>query len=97
MDDDLRPEEVELVGQWLDIGSRIVADGVAARIRWLIDERLEPLAVAPAGRGGVYRDPADGRLWELLHPYPEMHGGGPPMLRVISAADAMARYGLDGA
>ena len=97
MDEDLRPDENELVGQWLDIGSRIVADGVAARIRFLVGERLERLAISRDKRSALYRDANDGRLWELTHPYPEMNSGGPPRLRVIAPADAMLKYGVDGA
>jgi hypothetical protein len=97
MEDDLRPDEAELIGQWLDIGSRIVADGVAARIRFLTEERLQKLAVSRDKRSTLYRDPADGRLWELSYPYPEFNAGGPPRLCVIAPPAAMLKYGLDGA
>ena len=91
--DELQPTETDLVGQWLDTGSRIEADAVTARIQWLIAERLERVAEAEGGWAILYRDPGDGRLWELTYPQSEMHGGGPPRLTVISAREAAAKYG----
>lgn len=93
--DDLRPDERELVGQWLDVGSRIEEDAVATRIRWLVTQRLERRAEAPDGSASLHRDPTDGRLWELTRPWAGVPGGGPPMLSVVSPEEARARWGDD--
>lgn len=92
MDEDLRANEVDLVGQWLDVGNRIVGDGVTTRIEWLVAERLERIGADSSGWETLYRDPRDGRLWEHTHPYGEMHGGGPPRLSCIAPADAARKY-----
>ena len=89
--DDLRPEETDLVGQLLDTGSRIEPDAVGARIAWLTAERLEPVAVALGGTSRVFRDPRDGRLWELTYPWPHWPHGGPPRLTALSPEDAARR------
>lgn len=91
--DVLRPEETDLVGQWLDTGNRIEADAVCARIERLVAEHLERLASSDDGRATLYRDPLDGRLWELTYPYGEMRGGGPPRLTVVAPEHARAKYG----
>jgi Immunity protein 27 len=92
--DDLQPHETELLGQRLDVGSRIVGDAVEDRIAWLIGEALERVAVAERNWAALYRDPRDGRLWELTYPWGEMHGGGPRRLRLITPAEARAKYGV---
>lgn len=91
--DDLRPDERDIVGQWLDVGSRIEEDAVAARIRWLVTARLERCAERPDGTASLHRDPADGRLWELTRPWADAPHGGPPRLTVVALEDARARWG----
>lgn len=93
MHEDLQPTDSDLMGQWLDTGSRMEGDAVWARIEWLTAERLERLAVDPTGGDTLFRDPRDGRLWELTHPFGEMHGGGPPRLAVLTPAEAARKYG----
>src|SRR5690242_19629593 len=92
--DDLRPDETELVGQWLDTGSRIEGDAVGARIAWLTARRLVRLGAV--GRDALFRDPRDGRLWELTHPHGAWPTGGPPRLTAIPAGAAARRYGTTG-
>ena len=91
---DLRPWETELSGGWLDLGSRVVDNEVTVRIHRLLRHRLQKLAESDGGWTVLYRDPRDGRLWELTHPHNEIHGGGPPCLTVIEAARATARFHL---
>ena len=58
---------------------------------------LENLDVAEGGWSKLYRDPSDGRLWELTFPNSEWHGGGPPCLTCISREKADGKYGdVDG-
>lgn len=91
--DMLRPEETDLVGQWLDTGNRIEGDAVCGRIRRLTAEHLERIADSGDGWETLYRDPVDGRLWEHTYPHSELHGGGPPRLSVITPEHAAAKYG----
>jgi len=70
----------------------IRVDAVAARIKELTDTHLRTIAVTENGWETLYRDPTDLRFWELTYPHSEMHGGGPPMLRCITAEEAHAKY-----
>ena len=88
----LRPEEVDLVGQWLDLGGRLEGDAVTDRIQALIHEHLVRITSSDDGWDSLYRDPTDGRLWELTYPHSERHGGGPPRLKHLEPADAARKY-----
>ncbi len=87
---DLKPEEKELVGMWLDLGMKVTGDAVCDRVIWLTAERLEKLGENSAELAELYRDPRDGRLWERLLPF----AGGPPTLRFISREDAERKFAL---
>jgi len=89
---ELRPEETELVGMWLDLGMKVTGDAVADRVEWLTATRLEKLAENRAELAVLYRDPRDLRLWEKVLPF----AGGPPTLRCIAPADAAMRFGVTG-
>ena len=65
-------------------------------IRSLVADSLAKVATDQSGWTSLYRDPSDNRLWELTYPHGEMHGGGPPTLRRITAEYALRKYpGLD--
>lgn len=89
----LTPEETELRGFWLDLGSSMTPDAVWERIDLLTGEHLEHRATAGNGTDRLYRDPADGRLWELTRVAPLMKDGGPPRLALIGADEAEKKYG----
>ena len=65
-----------------------------ARAAQLTAMKLVKLASRAGGWISLYRDPEDNRLWELSYPQSEMHGGGPPLLRVVSRIDATVAFGL---
>lgn len=90
----LGPDETDLIGQWVKEGNRVIGDPVEARIDRLIAHHLQKLAVSPEFGGWeiLYRDPDDGRYWELTYPHGEMHGGGPKRLTNIPAMAAIAKY-----
>jgi len=92
MFEELKAEETELIGMWLDLGLKVTGDAVADRVEWLTATRLEKLAEHPDGLAELYRDPRDGRLWEKVLPF----AAGPPSLRCITPADATARFGIAG-
>lgn len=89
----ITPEETELRGYWLDLGSAVTPDAGWERIRLLTTEHLELLASREDGREKLYRDPADGRFWELAPVEPRLPAG-PPMLRVIDSGLASDKYGV---
>jgi hypothetical protein len=85
----LQPDEQELSlrftdGRW--------DSTVSARIHALTSQHLQKCASTDAGWSVLYRDPQDGRFWELTYPHAEMHGGGPARLSIISEEAAHHRY-----
>jgi hypothetical protein len=72
---------------------RAIADRVCERIHELVTSHLKELGRDESGWDALYRDPDDGRLWELTHPRSDAHGGGPPQLRVLNEAEARTKYG----
>jgi hypothetical protein len=93
----LKPEETELQGYWLDLGSSVVPDANWERIDRLTNDYLEPVAVSADGTCRLYRDPTDGRFWELSRIAPQMKDGGPPLLSTIGLPEAAHKYRLDPA
>ena len=91
----LAPGESDLIGRWQLDGDEIVADETCKRIDWLINYHLVPVGTDPSGWDDLYRDPDDGRLWELTRPQSEMHGGGPPRLTCMTIDEARRKYQLD--
>lgn len=91
---ELRADEIDLVGAWVTLDGVALADPVTRRIEELIAHKLERVASAEAGWTTLYRDPRDGRYWEHTYPHCAWHGGGPPRLTAVSAADVVSRYGV---
>lgn len=92
---DLGPEERVLAGSWPEPRAGTVHDEIDRRIFWLVSRRLTRLAVAEGGWRQLYRDPRDGRLWELSFPHGSLHGGGPRRLECVTAPLAAERYGVE--
>jgi hypothetical protein len=64
------------------------------RIHWLVTNSLQKVSVDASGWCILYRDPEDGRYWELTYPQGEMHGGGPPRLTCLEVSAAVRKYRL---
>jgi hypothetical protein len=92
--DDLRSDEVELVGQWIQRQGHVGGDQACERIEWLVAHCLERVATDTSGWETLFRDHNDGRFWERTYPRGEMHGGGPPTLRLLAPAIAARKYGV---
>jgi Immunity protein 27 len=90
---DIKPSETVLTGQCILQGGRPVADDVCKRILTLAKSYLVELGRDASGWNALYRDPNDGRYWELIYPQSELHGGGPPQLRCLTAEEARQKYG----
>jgi hypothetical protein len=90
----LEPTESDIIGHWVvNRSDKVVGDDATERIEWLIPTQLTELATDDTGWETLYRDPRDGRLWELTYPEGERHGGGPPRLTLVSTEQAMTKYG----
>jgi hypothetical protein len=90
----LRPSETLLKGEWIASANGVVADATCKRIDALTEGLLRHLANDATGWESLFQDPTDGRLWELYYPQSEMHGGGPPSLRNVTAVQASSKYVL---
>jgi hypothetical protein len=86
------PNETEIVGNWITVDGQVRADEACHRIGMLTEHSFEKLGADPTGWETLYRDPTDGRLWECVYPKSEMHGGGPPTIRVLSIEQAIEKY-----
>ncbi len=89
---DPAPDESLLAGAWLPTDAGPAPDVVEQRIRWLIADRFECIACTNDGWSWLFRDPRDGRLWELTFPAGMVLHSGPRRLSVIDAATASDRY-----
>lgn len=92
MMEDLRPDETELTGAWINVDGEVDGDVVCERIQFLTNERLETIGKDPSGWDTLFQDPQDGRYWERIYPQGDWHGGGPPMLTNLSANEAREKY-----
>jgi hypothetical protein len=68
----IQPTETILTGQWLVQGGRVVADEVCKRILALTNSYLIEVSRDASGWNVLYRDPNDGRYWELTYPRGEL-------------------------
>lgn len=89
----LLPEEKDLVGKWKLAGNTLECDSTARRIDRLVKEQLRQLGTDPSGWDVLYKDPDDGRLWELTYPESDSEGGGPPRLTHLDRDSAISKYG----
>jgi len=89
----LAAEEEELLGTWITSSTGIKKDRVCERIEALVAHHLQELGKDRSGWDTLFRDPDDGRLWELAYPASTSEGGGPPRLSRVSAAAARDKYG----
>ena len=91
---DIEPSETIITGQWIIRNGHVVGDEACHRIRSLASSYLEKIGWDTSGWETLYRDPNDGRYWELTFPQGELHGGGPPQLRCLVADEALQKYGF---
>jgi hypothetical protein len=89
----IKPSEKILTGRWIVCDGRTTADDVCQRIVALTKSHLVQVAKDESGWNLLYRDPKDGRLWELSYPQGELHGGGPPQLEHVTKAQAKRKFG----
>lgn len=85
--------ETELIGKWLTSAQGLTKDRAAERIDELVEHYLVELGPDSSGWDVLFRDPYDGRLWELTYPQSGLAGGGPPRLICIDVDGARKKYG----
>jgi len=90
----IQPSEIALVGRWEMEDGNPVADTTCDRIQTLMSEHLEEVTADASGWEILYRDPTDGRYWELSYPQGHLQGGGPPALNHIPEDQACAKYDM---
>jgi hypothetical protein len=90
----ISPDEVEIIGSWVMVNGRMTEDETSHRISSLIKTELQHIATTKDGWEKLYRDPRDGRLWELTHPRSAMQGGGPQALLLTTAENAQKKYAV---
>ncbi|MFY8275577.1 Imm27 family immunity protein [Pseudoalteromonas sp. SSDWG2] len=83
----LLPSESELAGRWVESNAKVIADSVCERIDWLVNNHLQQIGTSKCGWALFFTDPTDGRFWLLTYPQSHMHGGGPPVLKVVTTED----------
>jgi hypothetical protein len=84
-----------LTGKWLFSDGQMHGDATEDRIHWLIKNVLIKLRDSPeyGAWETLFRDPADGRLWERTYPNGGLQGGGPLQLECIGQIEAAEKYG----
>jgi len=86
------PTETEIIGEWVIERGRTEESLETKRIDKLIGGYLEEVAVSADGWSKLFRDPSDGRLWELTYPSSSSHGGGAPALVCLSPYEAASKF-----
>lgn len=88
------PSENLIVGEWIMESGHLSQDVVCSRIETLISDCLIKLSSSDDFGDWeiLYVDKNDNRFWEKFYPKSELHGGGPPSLRVISEGEARRKY-----
>jgi hypothetical protein len=86
--------ETRITAKWIVVDGRVRSDESEKRIHALIATYLQEIGKDGSGWEKLYRDPADGRYWELTFPQSELQAGGPPELRCIDESNALAKYSL---
>jgi predicted O-methyltransferase YrrM len=84
--------EIKLVGKWEIVNGKPVADLTWQKINMLISGMLVRVGSTDDGWAILYKDPDDGRFWELTFPQGEYHGGGPPALTWLNEQEVKERF-----
>ena len=89
---ELSSNEILLEGKWISSGNKVTRDEVCKRIEWLVSEVLSKINADELGWETLFQDLKDKRFWVLFYPQSELHGGGPPSLRLISEDEAGLKF-----
>jgi len=90
----IEPIETHITGNWIFVDGTMRSDENEKRVQRLITTYLEEIGKDGSGWQKLYRDPSDGRYWELNWPRGEVQGGGPMELRIIEKRAALEKFTL---
>ena len=90
----LEKDDINIVGNWIFDGIKMIADDQCKRIDWLRNNYLKLIATDETGWLKLYQDPVDKRFWQLIFEQGEMQGGGPPTLILMSETEAKEKYNI---
>lgn len=88
----INSNEIQIIGHWVVKNGAVTVDSNCERISNLTQGFLIEQGRDESGWDALYKDPNDGRLWELTYPNSELQSGGPPQLQVISLEAATRKY-----
>lgn len=91
----IAPTEFEIVGGFERKEGHLRPNANSHRIAELRNNLLQKIAGSARHFSVLYRDPNDGRYWELVSRNPEGHGGGTKSLIFISDNEAKIKYQLE--
>ncbi|MVZ65370.1 hypothetical protein GQF61_05845 [Sphingobacterium sp. DK4209] len=91
---ELDKKETLLKGTLINLLNSIEYDDVSNRIFFLVENYLIEINVDSSGWNRLYKDPRDGRYWELFFSNSELQGGGAPTLRYLIKEEAIMKYNL---
>lgn len=86
--------EILLKGAIINHLNSIEYDDVSNRIFSLVENYLVEVKVDSSGWNRLFKDPRDGRYWELSFPNSELQGGGGPTLQYLLKEEAIVKYNL---
>jgi len=89
------PNEFEIIGGTTYKHGKPTPDENSLRIATLRNHLLVKVAASATHWTVLYRDPTDGRYWELVEQSPSNHAGGCLCLVFISENEAKVKYQLD--
>ena len=89
---ELSSNELLIEGKWISSGNKVTCDEACERIEWLVSEVLNKIGTDESGWETLFQDPKDKRFWVLFYPQSELHGGGPPSLRLITEDEAELKF-----
>jgi hypothetical protein len=79
------PFLTELNDVWVVRDSKMIAEGDAKTINELLQTKL--VEIRKGNWATLYRHKDTEKLWDLVYPQSEMHGGGPRRLRRLDHND----------
>jgi hypothetical protein len=87
--------ETEIIGRWVWEKGAMVSDATCGRIDDLTRNYLVEVGRDKSGWDLLFRDPKDGRYWQLSYPNSDLHGGGPPQLTHLTKELALEKYDVN--
>lgn len=90
----LGKEETLLKGTLINHLNLIKYDDVSNRVFSLVENYLTEVRVDSSGWNRLFKDPRDGRYWELFYSNGELQGGGAPTLKYLLKEEVIIKYNL---